>query len=478
MPATYLSDVIVLSFCVIFSAFYSASEAALVSLGIDRTKQLIKEGGPKGKALQFLATHSNALLSTILLGNNLVNIFIASYAAQVAQKIFVNDALAISVGVSTFVILIFGEIMPKTFARNRGEGLIIPSIRILQVNYYIFFPVVYCVNKVIKLVLGKNAELNSRFVTIDDIEFMVNKAEQEKSMDSKHLDLLSSVLEFPTIKVKDIMVPRGQVSFIKLGQPVQDIAALIKESGHSRYPVVNGTLDETLGFLHVKDLLFYGPEDKYNNLQYFFKESSLGNIQEHLRRPLYVYEHMKIQSVFDHMNKRKVHLAMVKDENGIIVGIISFEDILEEIFGEIQDEHDTDEEEVKVKFHEGVVVPGSILLRDLSNQYDIKIPQNDNYSTLNGFLLDHLGNIFPRKGMVVIWENCSFFILRVEQSEIKKVKIRDVGGENHLFTKNLPNPNEDKNYLYESESRETVEASELEESEEKKMELTNKKNTK
>jgi putative hemolysin len=139
---------------------------------------------------------------------------------------------------------------------------------------------------------------------------------------------------------------------------------------------------------------------------------------------------MKIQAVFDHMNRKKVHLALVKDENGIIVGMLTLEDIMEEIFGEIQDEHDDEEDEIPgVKSEEGVLVPSTISLRDLYNEFDIKIPLNDNYSTVNGFLMEQLGNSFPKKGHLVIWDGYSFEIVRVKNYEIKEVKIKSVDGE-------------------------------------------------
>jgi len=149
-----------------------------------------------------------------------------------------------------------------------------------------------------------------------------------------------------------------------------------------------------------------------------------------------VYEHMKIQAVFDHMNRKKVHLALVKDENGMVVGMITLEDIMEEIMGEIQDEHDDEEDGIPgVETEEGVIVPASISLRDLYNEFDIKIPLNDNYSTLTGFILENLGNNFPRKGQMVIWEGYSFELTRVKNYEIKEVTIKSVGGDHHVFRK-------------------------------------------
>ncbi len=421
------------------SGFFSASEAALMSISVDRTRQLIEEGGPRARALEFLAERPNHILTAILVGNNVANAYIAALTTSIASRHFADDVIAISVGVATLFILIFGEIAPKTFARANGEKLALPCILILKVLYYVFYPVVHAFVWIIETVLGKNAQLEGRIVTRSDIEFMVNRAEEEKSMDSKQLDMLTSILEFPTIKVKDIMVTRQNIEAIHKDATMAEVTGIIRELVHSRYPVYGEDMDDILGFLHVKDLVFASePQDK--NFE----------ITKYIKPPFFVYEHMKIQAVFDHMNRKKVHLALVKDENGIVVGMITLEDIMEEIMGEIQDEHDDEDDGIPgVETEEGVIVPASISLRDLYNEFDIKIPLNDNYSTLTGFILENLGNNFPRKGQMVIWEGYSFELTRVKNYEIKEVKIKSVG-DHHVFRKG----GEDEGEASESTSRE------------------------
>jgi putative hemolysin len=277
--------------------------------------------------------------------------------------------------------------------------------------------------RIIKLVLGENANVRSRSVTKDDIEVMVEMAEEERTMDTKQIDLLTSILEFPSIKVKDIMVPRTSIEAIQRDSTFEEVITMVREVAHSRYPVYDDDLDDVLGFLHVKDLAFTNIE-----------EQKVFDVTRYVKPPLYVYEHMKIQAVFDHMNRKKVHLALVKDENGIVVGMLTLEDIMEEIFGEIQDEHDDEEDLIPgVESAEGILVPSTISLRDLYNEYDIKIPLNDNYSTLNGFILEQLGSSFPKKGHIIIWDGYSFELVRVKNSEIKEVKIKSTTGQ-HLRT--------------------------------------------
>lgn len=409
-------ELLILVASLVLSSFFSGSEAALLSLPHEKAKKLSEEHGIDAWAMKKWISIPNDILTTILVGNNFVNILIAALSTNIAQNFFSNDALAISVGATTMAILFFGEIIPKTFGRGKSEVVSPYCVLILMGFYYMMWPIVKAFTKIIEVVLGKNANVRGRVVTQDDIEVMVEMAEEEKTIDSKQLDLLNSILEFPLIKVKDIMVPRTSIEAIKSEATFKDVVMLVREVAHSRYPVYDENLDEVLGFLHIKDLAFMNSE-----------EQKRFDIKKFIKPPVFVYEHMKIQAVFDYLNRKKVHLALVKDENGMVVGMLTLEDIMEEIFGSIQDEHDDDADLIPgVESEEGVLVPSTISLRDLYNEYDIEIPLNDNYSTLNGFLMDQLGDTFPKKGHVISWEGFSFELVTVKNSEIKEVIIKAI----------------------------------------------------
>jgi putative hemolysin len=400
------------------SAFFSASEAVLMSISVDRARQLIDEGGRKSSALKFLVSHSNELLTTILLGNNLVNAFVAAQVTMLATKYLGEGLMATSVGISTFFILIFGEITPKTFGRTSAELLVYPVVKILQLCYYISWPIVWPLNRFIKMMLGKNAQLHGKIITTDDLEYLVNRAEEDKSIDSKHIDLISSILEFPTIKVKDIMISRAKIDALHLDATFGEVTEIFHRLEHSRYPVYDGDLDHVLGFVHVKDFAFLNDSKT--------KQFSL---KDFVKPAFFVYEQMRIQAVFDYLNRNKVHMALVRDENGTVVGLITLEDIMEEIFGEISDEHDDEQEMAQVLSklsNVGILVPGSITIRDLNSDYDISIPPNDAYSTLTGFLLDLLGNHFPKQGQIIFWDDYSFELVNVDNFHIEEVRIKRV----------------------------------------------------
>lgn len=378
--------------------------------------------------MAFMILRPSELLSTILVGNSIANILAGALTTSLTAAYTGSNIVGLALGATTVIIIIFGEILPKTVGRNHAEKFSVIAIRTLQILFYLLYPAIKSIVWFINTILGDNAEVSGRMVTKDDIEFMISKAEKEKTMDSKQIDLLSSILEFPMIKVKDIMISRMRVNYIQAKWSFLEMMAYARETGNSRYPVCNGDLENIVGFLHIKDLAFVSEEEKAN-----FK------IEKLLKPPFFVYEHMKIQSVFDHMNRKKVHLALVKDENGTVVGIVTLEDIIEEIFGEINDEHDDVEENEKhleeANLQDGIVVDGDISLRELHSDYDIKIPLNDNYSTLSGFLLDMLGNTFPEQDQMIVWEGLSFDLEVVEDHVVKQVRIKDVGGEKHIFSK-------------------------------------------
>lgn len=378
--------------------------------------------------MAFMILRPSELLTTILVGNSIANILAGSLTTSITAEYTGSNIAGLALGATTVIVILFGEILPKTVGRNHAERFSVIAIRTLQILFYLLYPAIKSIVWFINTILGDNAEVTGRMVTKDDIEFMISKAEKEKTMDSKQIDLLSSILEFPMIKVKDIMISRMRVNYIQSKWNFSEMMAYARETGNSRYPVCDGELENIVGFLHVKDLAFVIDEEKAN-----FK------IEKLLKPPFFVYEHMKIQSVFDHMNRKKVHLALVKDENGTVVGIVTLEDIIEEIFGEIHDEHDDVEElekhQEEANLVDGIMVDGDISLRELHSDYDIKIPLNDNYSTLSGFLLDMLGNTFPEQGQIIVWEGLSFDLESVEEHVIKHVHIKDVDGEKHIFSK-------------------------------------------
>ncbi len=415
------SEVAIIAVCLVASGFYSGSESVLLSVGVERAKRIIDDGGPAAKTMKFMIDKPSELLTTILVGNNIVNIILSTMVTVVTTRYFGSQQLGIAVGISTIAILLFGEIIPKTFGMANAEKISIPAIRFLQVNYYTLFPIVHLMAYVTKKLLGESAIIRTKLITKRDLEYMVSKAGREKSIDARQLDMLSNILEFPTIKVKDIMIPRQEIKFVHADWSYGELLDYLKLNVHSRFPVCEENLDNCIGFLHTKDVLTLAETQTDN-----FKTRNI------VKSPFFVYENMKIQMVFESMNRKKLHLALVKDESGLVVGVITIEDIIEEILGEIHDEYDVDEEDIALeKGQKGTMVHGSLSIRDLNSEYDIELPPSPNYSTLAGFLLEMIGNNFPKKGQIVVYKNHIFEIYKVENYFIEKVRIRNLVGDNN-----------------------------------------------
>jgi CBS domain containing-hemolysin-like protein len=219
--------------------------------------------------------------------------------------------------------------------------------------------------------------------------------------------------------VKDIMIPRQEIKYVQADWKYDELLDYVKLNVHSRFPVCEENLDRCIGFLHTKALLA-------------LEENLMANFtaKDIVKDPFFVFENMKIQMVFEAMNRKKLHLALVKDESGLVVGVITIEDIIEEILGEIHDEYDLDEEDLVLeKGQKGILVPGTLSIRDLASEYDIELPSSPNYSTLSGFLLEMIGNNFPKKGQIIVFGNHIFEIYKVENYFIEKVRIRNIVGE-------------------------------------------------
>ena len=416
--------------CGAISFLFSGAETAITGLGSLKAKHILDTKGEKAKELNLWLQHPSRVLTTILLFNTAVNILASALATEYAHKYFDDQALAIATGFTTIFILIFSEIIPKTIGKIYTETLALPAMKFIHFFYRLSFPLVlsfsYIASRLIESFGGGKHQPGPQ-ITEEELEFLVNVGEKAGVFEETKQDMISGVFDFDEIKVREIMTPRTDMTAIELKTPLREAVKLAYESGHARIPVYDERIDNVVGILLAKDLLqFAATPEKLQSVR----------IQHLMRKAHQVPESKLIMDVFKELKRTKTHMAIVIDEYGGTAGLITLEDMLEEIVGEIQDEHDEDDDGVPgVETEEGIMVPSSISLRDLYNEYDVKIPLNDNYSTLTGFLLEHLGNNFPRKGQLVFWDGFSFELTRVKNYEIKEVKIKSVDGEQHIYKK-------------------------------------------
>lgn len=334
-PSSY-SWVVVLTALILLSALFSGSETAITALSKARLRKL-KEDRVKGaEALERLLQNTPRLLSTIILGNTLVNILAASVATDVAVKRFHNLGVGIATGAVTFAVLVFGEITPKTFAVRHPERVALAAMRVIAALSYVFYPVsralLFVANGVLRL-FGQESIGHGPFMTADEIKAMVALGEEEGVLEEEERRMIHSILEFGDTIVKEVMVPRTDMVAIETERTVGEALGMARKHGYSRIPVYEGSLDNVTGILYVKDLLDFFDRGKLDVL-----------VRDVAREPFFVPETKRVDELLREFQVNKTHMAIVVDEYGGTAGLVTLEDLLEEIVGEIFDEYDFEEE--------------------------------------------------------------------------------------------------------------------------------------
>lgn len=414
-------------FCFLGSTFFSGTETALTSLSPVQAEKLAAEKGWFSKSLKHWIDFPNRLLATNLLGNTLVNTAAATLTASYFQIFHPQINLAIVTGALTIMILIVGEIAPKMFARSYSEFLAPFCCRVLVILNYVLYPLTQVITQGVVVVLRAFGVVLSskRSIRIADIERMVLMANREGSTEKDKTKILSSVFEFSKRRVKDVMIPKDQISALSVDSDLIDVLDTVRRENHSRYPVYKSSLDRIIGFLHARDLFSVLKNYAFDSGE----KLSLNqfSLRTCLRRAFFVSEHSMISNVLNEMKKKRIHLAIVKDEWANVVGLITLEDILEEVFGEIEDEHDERQEQPVVDlFESGIEVEGDTSLSDLRSKYEIEIEASESYSTLNGFLQHYASHQQLSPRMVIIWKNYIFTVLSVVEGQVEKIRINQL----------------------------------------------------
>lgn len=416
-----LFELITIGVCIIFSGFFSSSETALTSLSELKVKHLLQEKGEKAKDLELWLLHPNKVLNTILIGNNIVNILGSVVAAEVSNKIFGSSAIAIATGVMTFLVLIFGEIAPKTFAKHNAESLALFIIKILKIFYFFFYPISLALDKLVKIIIklsGGNVENSGPKITEDEIEFLISVGEKEGVLENQKKEMLHNIFEISETTVKEVMVPRTDLVAIKYGTDINEILNVLANTEYSRIPIYEGKMDNILGILHVKDLL-----------KYVSKDVQQLDIKTILRKPYFVPSTKKIDDLLREFQMNRIHFAIVVDEYGGVDGIVTLEDILEEIVGEIRDEYDKDENDEIIQLDENTYeVDPRIDIDDFSEFFGLEIQDDLDFETLGGLIFDLSGRI-PEIGEVFYVGNIEILIKEKDGRRIEKVIVKVINND-------------------------------------------------
>lgn len=407
-------QLILLIILLILSGFFSASETALMSLSKIRTRHLVEEGVKGAKLVEKLTDDPNRLLGSILIGNNIVNIGASALASSVAAQIFGGSTgIAIATAVMTVLVLIFGEITPKTLAKQNSESVSLKVIKPINIVVKVFTPFVWIFTKIssfiIKL-LGGSIDRTQPFITEEELKTMVGVSEEEGVLEEEEKEMIFNVFEFGDSQVKDVMIPRVDIIAVNINSTFDEVLSVMKEEQFSRIPIYNETIDDIVGILNVKDLILV--DDYKKDFE----------IKKYMREPSYTFEFKKITELFNEMKNTRNHMYVVLDEYGGTVGIVTLEDLLEEIVGEIEDEYDDEaHKEIEVVKEDEYIIDGSAKLDDISDEIGVKI-ESEEFDSIGGFIIGQLGRM-PEENEEVVYGNIKFIVEEIEKNRVKKVRV-------------------------------------------------------
>jgi CBS domain containing-hemolysin-like protein len=397
---------------ILLSGFFSGTETALVSLNRIKLKTLTEKGDKRALIIEGLLKHPNRMLATILVGNNLVNISAAAIATSLAIDFFGSKGVGIATGVMTLLILIFGEVTPKGFAIRNAEKISLSIARPMEFLVKVLYPVVRILTAITKPVISKfGGEFRfSPFVTEDEIKMLVDVGEKEGAIEKDEKELIHGVFAFSNTKAVEVMVPRIDMKCLNINKSIADAVKFIRKTGHSRIPLYKKNVDNIVGILYSKDI--FGRSSG---------ERGGASLESFLRPAYFVPETKKLDDLLREMQARKTQMAIVVDEYGGTEGLVTMEDILEELVGEILDEYDTEEPMVKIIDDYTAMVDANTSIDYLNDAMDINLPEEE-FETIGGLIFYTLGKI-PRSGDKVMINSTTVIVDKMHGRRISKVKV-------------------------------------------------------
>ena len=416
-PDSYIMEMIALIFLLFLSAFFSSAETALTIVNKHRMRALAEEGNRNAERVLKLVENPSKMLSAILIGNNIVNISASALATSFTTQVFGSKFIGVSTGILTLLVLLFGEITPKTLATLYSEKISLIYIYIIAPLTTILTPVIWLVNKLsnaVFFILRIDPDKANDQMTEGELRTIVDVSVEDGVIETEERSMIHNVVDFGDSKAKDVMIPRADMELVSVDADLDEVVKVFEEERYSRLPVYDDNKDSVIGIVYLKDLFFY--QNQSGKQQESF---SLRNI---MREPFFVYEYQKTSSIMAEMRNRFVSLAIVLDEYATAVGLITIEDLLEEIVGEIRDEFDMYELEAITKVSDNQFeVDASVKLSDLEDNIGVLLESED-YDSLGGYvieLLDHL----PTEGETVKKDGITLKVLSMDKNRIDRVAI-------------------------------------------------------
>ena len=404
----YLGKLIAMVICLILSAYFSATETSFSSLNKTRLKVLADDGNKKAERALKLAENYDKLIFTILIGNNIVNIAMASIGTLLFIGIYGDVGATISTVVVTVVVLFFGEITPKSIAKDMPEKFAMFSAPFIRVWIWVLTPVNFLLSQWKKLVSRFFKTDDESKISHEELLLFMEDAEQDGGIDENEGELLRNALEFRDLTAAEILTHRIEIEAVDITDSHEDIAKVFTQSGFSRLLVYRDTIDQVVGVLHQKDFSVNG-------------KMTERPIAEIMTAPLFVYQHTKIRDILETLQLKKSHIAIVVDDFGGTLGIVTMEDILEELVGEIWDEHDEVEEDFEKLGEDLYRVDCSVSLEDFCEFFDVKL-ESDSVS-VGGWIMEYLNHI-PVKDEKITVENLEITVSEVNAHRVSFITVR------------------------------------------------------
>ncbi|MBT3312073.1 MAG: HlyC/CorC family transporter [Desulfobacterales bacterium] len=396
---------------IFLSAFFSATETAFMSLSDIRVQHLLEQKKRGMKLVKRLKDNNRRLVITILIGNNLVNIAASAIATSIAIEVFESNALGIAVGIMTVIILVFGEIIPKNIAILKNEALSITAAPVIRILQYTLLPVIIMLEWITRLVSIPFEKTNQPIITEAEIKSVVSLGEEVGEVEKDEKIMIHNIFRFSDLQVSEIMVDRTQIYCIDSHTLLNDVTTEITNKGFSRIPIYEETKDNIIGILYAKDILksiFSGGEDT--------------EVSKIVRPAMFIPESMHIDDLLKEFQKKKIHIAMVADEHGGISGLITFEDLLEQIVGDIYDETDLEQRQIRKIDENKSIVKGETEIEEVNKTLDLDLNEKENYETISGFILAQLRRI-PEYGDELKIKNHTIRITKADEKQIIEVEI-------------------------------------------------------
>lgn len=402
--------ILILVLFLALSAFFSAAEVAFLALSDAKVENMASKNMPHADGIQRLTKNRRQLLVTILIGNNIVNIASSSLATVVMANFFDSAVIGITTGIMTLLILIFGEIVPKSYATSHPKRFAIFSVRFLRLFQWITYPLVITFEWITNIVAGK--QMVER-ISEEELRAIATASARQGAIEQDEGKMIERLFAFNDITAEDIMTPRVHMVFAEDIDTIEEATDLIKQHPFTRYPVIHETIDHIVGYLHARDVLLAHHQQQESR-----------PVKDIMLPIMAVPKQMPIDDLMKEFQKKQMHVAVVVDEYGGTEGIVTFEDIIEELVGEIADEHDINENTIQRIDKETICVSGDTDLRDVNDFLNSMIP-GDELDTIAEIMLDELQKL-PRKGQKVTLGNTVCTVVEVKHRRIQKVEVKKI----------------------------------------------------